>query len=475
MSHDQVGGPQAAPSRDPASAAPAPSPRRTSRGTPLRVFVRTASYVTCGVVAYVLLAGALPPLLSDSTRRAVVDVPLTLVTAPIAGEVTSLDARPSDRIATGQGVARIENNRVDRSTLIGLDSQRVALRVALQTFERQLALIDNQLARVVADLEVQRAFLVAQARAFEEEARGQVASAEAVLEERTQVERRLNTLAAQGVVAANPVTISGRQTLAAQGDLQARRAVLARRRAQREVLEAGQFAGDNLGPAAELALRQRDLERERLRVGLDAQDAREKLVALEAAVGLEKARLSKLEAAEVVAPIDGAVFKVHVNAGRHIAPGETVLSAVDCRKTFVAAIFSIRQASALPVGTPVSISGDGWTGPRRGTVAQVMPRTNDQVDQTYAVPFPPIERREMYVLIEPDWASGNEAPPPGKAEVPCGAGQWVSVATEGEDGLIERATRIAERSVQAVAGAARQLLDGVLGAPPVAAHTRDPG
>lgn len=403
----------------------------------VRTMVRAVSYTACGVVAVMLLTSALPPLLSDSTRRAVVNVPLTFVTSPIAGEVTAIDARADERVYAGQVVARVENERVDRSTLIGLQSALVGARIAMQSLRHQLKMVSDQLADVSADVDSQRKYLLKQARALEAEAQAHAASEAIGMQERKSVEQRKRALLGQGFVSQAQMDTAARETFAAQQDLEASLAVLQRRHAQREAIQGGQFVGESLGPAAELALKQRDLLQEQKRLSLAIEENGAKLDAIEHATAAEEARVEKLTAKQVAAPIGGAVFKVIASPGQYVAAGDVLVSTVQCDRTKIAAIFSIRQAASLAVGSRVRITGEGWTGAGEGRVVQVMPRTNDGADSTYAVPFPPIERREMYVLIEPSQAGFSRAGGTGGA--PCGIGEWVSVTSVEGDGFAGRA------------------------------------
>ncbi len=59
----------------------------------------------------------------------------------------------------------------------------------------------------------------------------------------------------------------------------------------------------------------------------------------------------------------------------------------------------------------------------------MLPKTSDKVDESYAVPFPQTERRELYVLVKPDspLRSNGEDGSRGR----CDVGRWVTVARDG--------------------------------------------
>lgn len=93
--------------------------------------IRVSAYSVAMVLALLLVNSALPPLLADQSDRAVIDAPITLLTSPIAGEVTSIVGAAGQRLQPNTLVARVENARVDRSTLITLEGKVNELQSAL--------------------------------------------------------------------------------------------------------------------------------------------------------------------------------------------------------------------------------------------------------------------------------------------------------------------------------------------------------
>jgi len=79
---------------------------------------RTIAITVSGSLAALVLTAVLPPLVADQSDRAVVNAPVTLLTSPIDGEVTSMTAMPGTLLNSRSSVAEIVNSRVDRSTLI---------------------------------------------------------------------------------------------------------------------------------------------------------------------------------------------------------------------------------------------------------------------------------------------------------------------------------------------------------------------
>ncbi|MDL5466847.1 hypothetical protein QSI21_23980, partial [Enterobacter hormaechei] len=68
-----------------------------------------------------------PSLFFRSSKRAVVDVPTTLVTTPIEGIVTAQRLHAGQHFSPGDELATIQNQNVDRSTLVALTGKQVEL------------------------------------------------------------------------------------------------------------------------------------------------------------------------------------------------------------------------------------------------------------------------------------------------------------------------------------------------------------
>jgi multidrug resistance efflux pump len=129
------------------SPAPASNQPREFRGV-----LRTASSLVAAVLAILMLSAVVPPLVADQSDRAVVNAPVTLLTAPISGDVDAISIRPGEAVTRGQTIARLSNARVDRTTLITLESKAAETKGRLQAAGRKrdsnaqyLAVLDRSL------------------------------------------------------------------------------------------------------------------------------------------------------------------------------------------------------------------------------------------------------------------------------------------------------------------------------------------
>jgi hypothetical protein len=116
------------PSREPAmvetvdsSSARKPEPVSRARRHPM--ILRLSSLGVASVLSLLLINAVVPPIVADQSDRAVVNAPVTLLTAPIDGEIDSLTMSPGHAAEAGDALARISNVRLDRGTLISLQEK----------------------------------------------------------------------------------------------------------------------------------------------------------------------------------------------------------------------------------------------------------------------------------------------------------------------------------------------------------------
>ncbi len=385
---------------------------------------RGIALTVSATLAALILTSVLPPLVADQSDRAVVNAPVSLLTAPIDGEVTLLSARAGSDVHP-----RIEvvNKRVDRSTLITLDGQfndaqsrLTALRAEREGEVRFVSDLTDEIARQTTAIEERYSQQVLDLQA-------QIGSAGASVEEKRLVAGRQTDMVARNVAAPAMAKSAAQQYSASKYQKDSVTSKLVQKQAQLDSIRHGIFVGDDVHDIATLVQKKNDmtLDIERLSI-------KEAQVTSEAAVRArlilaENMRLASLEHSAVSTPDSGEVLSVGASLGRHVTAGDTLARMVDCDNSFVVAIFSYRQGGNLAPGTRVSIDA-GPSGKQAGTVMEVLPKTSDKVDETYAVPFPQTERRELYVLVKPDAPLRSQTADGGPGT--CDVGRWVTVTRQ---------------------------------------------
>ena len=384
---------------------------------------RGIALTVSGSLAALVLTAALPPLVADQSDRAVVNAPVTLLTAPIDGEVTSMMATPGTLLTSRSQVAEIVNSRVDRSTLITLEGKQtdtadnlLAIRSRRASNERYVNALADQISRQTAIIEARYEQQIVELKA-------QVGAAAAAQEEKKQVLGHQASLVARDVAGPEMVRAATQQLAGAQYLKQSVESKLAQKQDQLESARSDVFVGDDVHDLAAMIQKKRDMELDIQRLGIEETQVASALKDHVKLLDAERKRLASLERSTVDAPNSGEVINVGASTGRHVSAGDTLARMVDCRAAFVVAIFSYRQGTNLEAGSKVTIDG-GADGLTSGTVMEVLPKTSDKVDETYAVPFPQTERRELYVLVKPDRELRRTT---ADGEAQCDIGRWVTI------------------------------------------------
>lgn len=398
--------------------------------------VRVSAYSVATVLALLMTTATLPPLLADQSDRAVINAPISLLTAPIAGEMTDVSASIGKRLGLGDSVARIHNGRIDRTTLITLDGKVDELRGSLLAARQKKESDQAYVAALDAEIRRQVEQTVAKLDGEVAEARARVASADAEGQSTKAVVDRQQAMVDRNTASLDLLRPTQHKLEAARFDKDAESAKLNQKLAELGAVKKSVFVGNQSNSLAVLTQKRRDLAFDAQRLAIEEVQLAASLKAQESLLVAERKRLDSLADAEMRAMNGGMVLSLGVAEGRHVNPGDSVATLVDCEQSFAVGIFSYRQAQELAVGTPVRISAAGNVIPQRGWVSEILPKTSDKTDQQYAVPFPQTERREMYVLVSLDRDSAPEvaesASPPQAARrtTPCSVGQWVTITRE---------------------------------------------
>lgn len=395
------------------------------------VILRASTLVAGGVLSALLVSSVVPPIIADQSDRAVVNAPLTLLTAPIDGEVSSFSKQISNAVESGDSLVQISNPRVDRSALIALEQKTSDARAKLEATGQKkdsdrayLKALDSEISRQTQTLRAQFQSEIVALRA-------RVAESDSLSEAKKALVDRQSTLVARNAASMDMLNPTKAQYSAALHNADVERAKLNQKAGQLDALQNGVFVGDDLVALGVLVQKRRDIDLDATRMAIEERELSAALHDQQALVDKERQRLASLAEANVRASTQGKILTVGATPGRRVNAGDALASLIDCDKRFVVAIFSYRQAQSMKVGTRVHIDNAAFSS---GTVEAILPKTTDKVDERFAVPFPQTERRELYAIITPDVhdsEAGSAKPVAVSNEAtPCTVGQWVTVTKD---------------------------------------------
>jgi multidrug resistance efflux pump len=415
------------------SSAGKPEPVSRVRRHP--AILRVSSLVVASVLSLLLINAVVPPIVADQSDRAVVNAPVTLLTAPIEGEIDSLTMNPGHAAESGDSLARISNVRLDRTTLISLQEKagdaraKLASTAARKNSDRAyLTSLDSEIAAQVEQLKAQFQSQILELRARVAESNSLSAAKKALVERQTD-------MVARNAASMDMLKPTTHEFSAALHNADAESAKLNQKISQLDALGKGIYVGDDLIAIGTLVQKRRDVDLDEKRMEIEEKETSAVLQDHQRLIDVEQKRLDTLAEANVRVTAAGNILNVGAGPGRHVNAGDTLASLVDCDKRFVVAIFSYRQGQSMKVGTRVRVDGASFGS---GIVTAVLPKTSDKIDDRFAVPFPQTERRELYAIIAPDSRTDGtvhtEVAAQHEQSTPCTVGQWVTVTKE--DGMV---------------------------------------
>src|SRR4051812_49571984 len=80
------------------------------------IILRSSAFVIATVLSLTMITAVVPPIVADESDRAVINAPVTLLTAPIDGEIETLSARLDQAAGKGGLLGRVFEGRVGCST-----------------------------------------------------------------------------------------------------------------------------------------------------------------------------------------------------------------------------------------------------------------------------------------------------------------------------------------------------------------------
>ncbi|HBO77486.1 MAG TPA: multidrug transporter, partial [Cupriavidus sp.] len=116
--------------------------------------------------------------------------------------------------------------------------------------------------------------------------------------------------------------------------------------------------------------------------------------------------------------------------GTRVAAGATLMRTTNCSQPNVVAVFPRSLSKDLLPGAKLTVLVDGVPTPQPGTVAEIMPRAPEGDQARYFVPFPPIEKNEIYLIAKlnkplPDLRNRGSG-----STDRCALGHWAKVSLD---------------------------------------------
>ncbi|KVD24615.1 multidrug transporter [Burkholderia ubonensis] len=422
---------------EPVPDAPSPAPhdapvarRQSALGRPLWHFaVRSIGYGIVVFVAWVVLTVMFPNIFTRSSERAVVNSQVTLVTSPVEGIVTQQQVGIGKPFAANQPLMTVQNPNIDRALLIDLTGKALDNQQHYDAARAQLAGDESQLAATSRDLQRYQSASQQEHAASIRALQARLDVAKAQVDQQADVVNRNQAMQEAGAVSEAYTNASRYQLSILSNAKAAAAAELDHATAAGNASRNKVYASASDGATSTLEQRSRLLSADivQLKAQMTQYEAYGQSVGK--MIDAEKARLERLSNLEIRASEPGVVEDVLAPPGTRVAAGATLIRASNCSQSRVVAVFPRSLSDDLLPGTRLNVRMDGVPFKVPASVAEVLPRASEGEQARYFVPFPPIEKNEIYVIAKLDRPL-SALPVSARADPAdrCAMGRWAKVS-----------------------------------------------
>lgn len=416
----------------PPAKAEEPLVRRRSREIGLRplwqIMPRVASYGMVAFIIWVILSVMFPPVFNRSSERAVVNSPVNLVTTPVEGVVTRQAVAMGGTFSAGQPLMTLQNSNLDRALLVDLTGKRLDNQTRLEAARAKLASDQTRLASTTQDIQRYQSAAQREHASRIKGIEAKLSVARQQIDQQEDVVNRNQAMQWAGAVSEAYTDASRNQLTVLAGQRDAIQAELDSARGSSEAARGKVYMSSADGAVGALVQRQDELRASIAQEQSEIAQLQEYGESVDKMVAAEQERLDRVSNLEIKAYTNGVVEDVLAPPGTRVAAGATLMRTTNCSQPRVVAVFPRSLSKDLLPGTRVTVHVDGVGKPVSGAVAEVLPRAPDGDQARYFVPFPPIEKNEVYLIARLDKPL-PDLPATGTQETDrCALGHWAKVS-----------------------------------------------
>jgi multidrug resistance efflux pump len=325
----------------------------------------------------------------------------------------------------------VQNPNIDRALLIDLTGKKLDNQQRRDAAQAQLAGDQNQLAATDHDVQRYQAASQKEHAASIQALEARVAAARAQVDQQEEVVNRNQSMQWAGAVSQAYTDASRHQLSVLSNAKAAAAAELQSAIGTSDASRNKVYTSAADGPVAALAQRSRLLNADivQRKAELTQLDAYGQSV--DKLIDAEKQRLDRLTNLDIRANEPGVVEDVLAPTGTRVAAGATLIRASNCTQSRVVAVFPRSLSDSLLPGARLRVRMDGVPLAVPASVAEVLPTASEGEQARYFVPFPPIEKNEIYVIAKLDKPLASL---PGNlgadAAGRCAMGRWAKVSLD---------------------------------------------
>lgn len=312
----------------------------------MRVFSFTAGLVAAGVGAYLVVGEHLAGKSADAALNA----RLATLRAPLDGRLQLQVRTIGARVAAGETVLEIQDDRFDATRLTDLERDRASTGADMERTAAQRGALEDARASLTSQARLYRQGRIRQLEARVAEARAVGDAAVARQREADATLKRANDLNDKGVQTAAAFERAKAGSDVAQQEIESARQRRTYLEAELASARDGVFIGDSYNDEPfsvqrlrDVELKLSDLAGEKIRFERRAQQ-------LDEAISAERIRANRMSQSRLSAASAGVTWDFLVDDGEHVRRGQDLVRLVDCSTIAITASVSESLYNALQIG-----------------------------------------------------------------------------------------------------------------------------
>jgi multidrug resistance efflux pump len=323
--------------------------------------------------------------LAGTSASAVINAQVTVLRAPLDGEVNFAVRGLGTRLDAGEAVAAVTDPRPDDARLVELERAAGAAEAELQRLEDLAAVLTDSHRRFERQAEAYTQGRVRQLEARIAETQAVLEAAASRLREADAAMRRSADLNRTGVQSVVDLGRSRSAFEVAAQDVEASRNRIRYLTVELDAARQGVFIGDSYSDSPYSQQRARELAARLSELRTDIDERRRRIELLRAQIDDERVRAARFKEARINAPTTSILWELVAGPGEYVRRAQDVARVVDCTTTMVTATVRESLYNRLRVGDPVQFRLLGTDQVFPGTVARLAGSGAESIYRSLAI------------------------------------------------------------------------------------------
>jgi len=376
-----------------------PEKKQVKPGISLARFIRLTVIFT--VIALALWA-FLPGLIHPVSSSAIVNAQVMTIRAPIQGEIISMPTTAGQITRKDEFVARIENNRIDRSKQAAMMAEQATFLEKIAALEKEMAELNNFQRRLKENAKAYQSSVNKHYDVLVAETDAKLAVQRAIASETRAKLSRQSVLFDKGLTTKAVFDIAQREDRVARAKLKEVKHAIERVGVEQDSAMQGVYIGNGFNNVPYSQQRSDEIDLRMQIVQSHLRDAGIRLREIVRQIDVEQERLASNSSANLIAPDDGHVWLDLVSVGEYVTVGTPLMQIADLSNLFLIIALNERHFEAIAIGDPATVDLVGSQDNLHGTVERIQGSESKLPESRLAVALPPIKSNEFLVFVRLD-------------------------------------------------------------------------